>query len=91
MAKAPSVSAVAHKVVDESPAVDVALESYADILNEASVNIDSPPLADYDDYNDDLEEGLEGNEFGEEEEAGGDEEDDLEEIEEGHLMGRWQR
>jgi hypothetical protein len=64
MAKAPSVSAVAHKVVDESPAVDVAPESYIDMLNEASVDIDSSPLADYGDYNDGLEEGLEGDEFG---------------------------
>jgi hypothetical protein len=83
MAKAPSTSsAVAHKVVKEIPVVDSAPESYVDMLNEASVDIDSPPLANYDDYNDGLEEGLEGDEFGKED-AGGDEEDDSEEIEEG--------
>jgi hypothetical protein len=37
------------------------------MLNEASVEIDSPPLVDYGDYNHDLEERLEGDEFGEEE------------------------
>nr|XP_051218141.1 uncharacterized protein LOC127335509 [Lolium perenne] len=40
MAKASSASAAAHKVVDESPAVDVAPESYIDMPNEASVDID---------------------------------------------------
>jgi hypothetical protein len=58
MAKAPSASAAARKVVDGSPAVDVTLESYVDTLNEASVDIDSPPLADPDDYDDGLEEDL---------------------------------
>jgi hypothetical protein len=45
----------ARKVVDESPAVDDAPESYVDMLNDAAVDIDSPPLADYGDYNDGLE------------------------------------
>jgi hypothetical protein len=58
MAKASSASAVAHKVVDKSPPVDVAPDSYVDMLNDASVDIDSPPLADYGVYNDGLEEGL---------------------------------
>jgi hypothetical protein len=87
MAKALSASAVAHKVVDETPAVDVAPESYADMLNEMFVDIDSPSLADYDDYNHGLEEGLEGDEFGEEEDVGVDEEDDLEELEDGAFDG----
>jgi hypothetical protein len=87
MAKAPSASAVTHKVVDKSPVVDVASESYIDMINQASIDIDSPPHADYDDYNDGLEEGLEGDDFGEEEDADGDDEDDLEEIEEGVFDG----
>ncbi|KAM0856310.1 hypothetical protein ACQ4PT_049211 [Festuca glaucescens] len=82
MTKAPPESVHARKVVDESPAVDVALESYVDMLNEASIDICSVPLADYGDYNDGLEEGLEGEEFEEEEDTGGEEEDELEEIEE---------
>nr|XP_051212227.1 uncharacterized protein LOC127329836 [Lolium perenne] len=73
----------ARKVVDESPAVDDAPKSYVDMLNDAAVEIDSPPLADYGDYNEGLEEGLEGEEFEEEEDAGGEGEDELEEIEDG--------
>ncbi|KAK1662448.1 hypothetical protein QYE76_050607 [Lolium multiflorum] len=76
-------SAVAHKVVDKSRAIDVASESYVEKFNDASVDIDSPPLVDYDD----MEEGLEGDEFGEDEDVGGDEEDDLEGIEEGEFDG----
>jgi hypothetical protein len=87
MAKAPPASAAARKVVDESPAVDVAPESYVDMLNEASIDIYSPPLADYGDYNDGLEEGLEGEDFEEEEDASGEDEDELEEIEEGAFDG----
>lgn len=74
-------------MVDESPTVDAAPESYVDMLNEASVHICSAPLVDYGDYNNGLEEGLEGEEFEEEEDAGGEEEDELEEIEEGAFDG----
>jgi hypothetical protein len=87
MVKAPSASAAARKVVDESPAFDVTPESYVDMVNEASVDIDSPPLADYGDYNDGLEEGLEGDEFEEGEHTDGEDEDELEEIEEGAFDG----
>jgi hypothetical protein len=73
MAKALPESAAARKVVDESPTVDVAPESCIDMLNYASVDIDSPPLADYGDYNDGLEEGFEGEE---EEDASGEGEDE---------------
>ncbi|KAK1697378.1 hypothetical protein QYE76_014075 [Lolium multiflorum] len=82
MVTAPPKPADARKVVDKSPAVDDALESYVDMLNDATIDIDLPPLADYGDYNDGLEEGPEGEEF-EEEDAGDEEEDELEEIEEG--------
>jgi hypothetical protein len=57
------------------------------MLNDAFVDIDSPPLADYDDYNDDMEEGLEGDEFGEDKDAIGKDEGDLQEIEEGAFDG----
>jgi hypothetical protein len=87
MAAAPSASAFAHKVLDKSPAHDVAPDSYIGMLNDTSVDNDSPPLADYDDYNDDMEEGLEGDEFGEDEVADGDEEGELQEIEEGAFEG----
>jgi hypothetical protein len=87
MAKAPPASAFTHKVLEKSPAIDVAQEPYVDMLNNAPIDIDSPPLADYDDYNDDMEEGLEGDEFGEGEDADSDEEGDLQEIEEGAFDG----
>jgi hypothetical protein len=73
MAKAPSASTVAHKEVDKSPAVDVVLDLYVDMLNDAAINIDWPLLMDYGDYNDDMEEGLEGDEFGKDVDASGDE------------------
>jgi hypothetical protein len=91
MTKAPLESVVARKVLDKNPAVDVIPELYADMLNEASVDISSVPPADYGDYNDGLEEGLEGEEFEEEEDAGGKEEDELEEIEEGAFDVWWPR
>jgi hypothetical protein len=47
MVKAPPESADVRKVVDESSAVDVAPESSVDMLNDATVDIDSSPLADY--------------------------------------------
>jgi hypothetical protein len=80
MAKVPPESADAREVVDESPTIDVAPESYVDMLNDASVDIFSPALADYSDNNDGLEEGLKGEDFEEEEDVIGEEEDELEEC-----------
>jgi hypothetical protein len=87
MVTAPPKPADACKVLDKSLAVDDAPKSYVDMLNDATDDIDSPPLADYDDYNDGLEQGLEGEEFEEEKDVGGEEEDELEEIEEGAFDG----
>ncbi|XP_047078866.1 probable histidine kinase 2 [Lolium rigidum] len=87
MAKEPSSLVVTHKVVDKSPALDVAPDSYVDMLNDTSIDIDSPPLTDYNDYNDDIEKGLEVDEFGEVEDAGSDEKGELQEIEEGAFEG----
>jgi hypothetical protein len=57
------------------------------MLNEASVDIDSLPFTDYANYNDDMEEGLEGDEFGEDEDANSDEQGKLQEIEERAFEG----
>ncbi|KAM0845331.1 hypothetical protein ACQ4PT_056451 [Festuca glaucescens] len=81
-----STSAVAHKVLDKSLSLDDVSKSYVDILNYASVNIDSPPLGDYGHYADDMEDGLEDDEFGEEE-AYDEEEGGVQEIEEGAFEG----
>nr|XP_051229208.1 uncharacterized protein LOC127347015 [Lolium perenne] len=72
----PMEPADARKVVNESPAVDDSPESYIDMLNDVAVDIDTTPLADYGDYNDRLEEGLNGEEFEEEEDTGSKEEDE---------------
>jgi hypothetical protein len=86
MGEAPSASAVVHKVLDKSPSLDDVPKSYVDILNYASVNIDSPQRADYKHYTDDMEDGLDDDEFGEEE-ADGEEEGGVQEIEEGAFEG----
>ncbi|KAK1670527.1 hypothetical protein QYE76_058686 [Lolium multiflorum] len=47
--------------IGKSPAVDVVPDPYVDMINDTSVDIDSPPLVDCGDYDNDMEEGLEGN------------------------------
>jgi hypothetical protein len=47
MVAVPTASAVAHKVLDKSPTVDAVPDMYVDMLYVTSVDIDSPPLADY--------------------------------------------
>jgi hypothetical protein len=66
MGGASSASAVARKVLDKSPALDDVPDSYVDIVNDSSVDIDSLPLGDYGDYADDMEDGFEDDEFWEE-------------------------